>query len=283
MQINIGAEEYVIPSIAGCLSEGLGKFHTTQNAILVHEWLRGTSLTPPVLKSKIDFSDKRQEERVLGYKDHAFYPERWYPGQLLRLEKTMLALPAISDMMVKQVNKLTAKAPGTDLEGSSKLIQQLANKLYVVECFNASALYFDHQIPKRLCLETMSALDVLITMVINQRKQCLYEHKEMTKVPLSLYAEAELDKVIGVIHKGSLEGFFPNPAMVQSNYNFLNVDFFHQCAMAFSSTSTVMIPHSYIQPVQTDVYAWAYAVLTSMKNTVPDFRTKTKLSVISSI
>lgn len=284
MQINIGAEPHVAPTIKGCLEENLGKFHTTQNAILIHEWLRSTEVTPPVLTPKIIFGNDRTEERQVGYTNSVLYPERYYPGQLLKLEQTMLAVPAISDTINRSIARMSANTPGSDSKDLGATVGRLMDKLHVVEAFSASALYFGHSIPARVMIETMTVLDVLVTMVMTQRDQVIYEDKaDGSKVPINLFNPLELDKVIGRIHQGSAENFFPNPALQATADNLRDKDFFCQCAMAFSAASTVMIPRSYIQPDQTDVYVWAYRVLTEMKDRVPDFRVKPKLSVVSPI
>lgn len=288
LQINTGAEEYVIPSVEGCLKDRAGKFYSTQNAVRVYEWLRGSETDPLVLESKVvDGILPVGTQRRFGFGHVNVYPERWYAGQLLSLEQHLLAVPAILDTIKRNLDRAATNAPGNDPEAFTLTLNKLMGKLSMVSAFNASAMFFQHPIPQRACFESLETLDLLCACVLTQRNKRIYENPigrgNLPPVLPTMYNKLELDKVIGRIHGGIMEGFFPNPAQQAKADGLLDESFYRQCAMAFSITCTVPIPTAYFESTPGPVFYWACSVLEDLKKRVPSFQVRPKIQNVTNL
>lgn len=287
LKINTGVHEYAIPSLEGCLKDRAGIFHTAQNAVRIHGWLRSTETDPLVLESALTVANPLVKHYTLGLPKFEAWPERFYPGQMLKLEQTILAMGDISDLIAKNLERAATNAPGADPTAMNETLTVLMQKVSFLSAFNASAMYFQHEIPVRACYETLDTLNILFTCIITQREQRIYEPPEGYVKPLNilpaLYNKMELDKVIARIHEGAMTGFFPNPAFQVKQDALLHESFFKQCAMAFSATCTVSIPVAYFEPEPTDVYAWAVKTLNDLKARVPTFQVRPKIQTVTNL
>lgn len=281
LQINVGAVDNVIPLLENCLKADAGKFYSTQNAVRLHEWIRDVSLTPPVLESKVASADGTFQLRTLGHVDKALYPERWYPGQLLKIEQVVIALPNIASM----VARINATASNGDTEAYSATLSRLMEKVDVITAFSANAMFLGTAVPRRFSMEDLDVLDILVTMILTQRNKILYQTTEVSKVGFlpTMYNQLELDKVISRCHNAVLEGYYPNPATQYKADGMLDESFYRQCAMAYSAACAVPIPRAYIESEPTQVFHWAFKMLNDLKTRLPSFQARPTIRAVTPI
>lgn len=263
LQVNVGAEENGVPSVEGCLQDNAGKFYSTQNAVRVHEWIRGTETVPLVLEAVKQNNDGVVEHRSFGSPDIQAYAETYFPGQLLKLEQTLLAVPKIKDLMGSNLIHFQTNPSERNQESISNATKAMMDKIAVIWAFNASSMYFGTPIPKRFIFESLETLDILCTCILTQRDKVLYQTDETytSVLPDTLFNKLELDRVLFRIHQASLEGFFPHPENQAKNDGLMDVSFYKQCAMAISENCGILIPRDYVEEKTTRVYHWAAKML----------------------
>jgi hypothetical protein len=139
-------------------------------------------------------------------------------------------------------------------------------------------MFTGSHIPQRMAYEGLQTLDYLVSMIITQRDRVIYHTDEEATAdwPLKMFSTIELDRIIGSIHQAELHGLYQDPKHLVKFYNLLDESFFRQCAMAFSMASGVPIPRGYIEDQTTKVFHWAFKVLTSVKNGIPDLKVRPK-------
>jgi hypothetical protein len=280
LKVNVGVEQNVIPSVEGCLKDLAGSFYSAQNAICVHEWLRGDSISPLVLDAVRPGADGMIAQRAFGKVDIAAYPERWQPGQLLKLEQHLLAMPVIQKAIAFEIERLSNNSSEEIATVVSETIRELMTHVTFIQAFNASAMFFNDDIPLRACMESLETLDILCTCILTQRRKTIYatEEKYEAEILPTMFNRLELDRVIGRVHGASMDGLFPEPNYQATLDGLLDVSFYRQCAMAISSECTVPIPVMYVEEKPTIVYFWAVKHLNALKNMIPQHRAQPKLA-----
>lgn len=279
-KINTGAEQYDPPSIEDCLKDGTGKFHSTQNALRLYEWLRGTETTPLVLEAKIADKDGTFELRQFGKLNVAAYPEvGWKSGRILKLEQIVAAVPSIKAIMNRNVEEITTnsvnEARAVFIGNTTAELMKKFNELWA---FNASAMFFAHEIPRRFHFTTLETLDILCTCVLTQRNKQVHQPNDdyPHEIPLEMYSTADLDVVITRLQQSVMEGFFPNPEEQAERDHLLGGWFFKNCAMAWSEVTGIPIPVDYFNTQFSTKYYWAKKVLQQMKDELPSLEVEPK-------
>lgn len=282
LKVNVGTEENVIPTVEGCLKDVAGAFFSTRNAIRVHEWLRGDETLPLVLEAVKPNTDGTYMTRSFGNLSVAAYPERWMPGQLLKLEQSLLAVPAVQKAIAFEIQRLESNTSEELAVQVSETIQELMPGIFFIQAFNASAMFFDDEIPVRACMENLDVLDTLCSCILTQRRKVIYSTDEQfgRPIPANRFNILELDRVIGRIHGASSEVFFPEPNYQAKLDGLLDGSFFRQCAMAVSSQCTVPIPEKYIEKEPNDIYFWAVAQLNEYKDKIPQHHAQPTLATV---
>jgi hypothetical protein len=282
LKVNVGTEENVIPTVEGCLKDVAGAFFSTQNVIRVHEWLRGDEALPLVLEAVKQNTDGTYATRSFGNLNVAAYPERWMPGQLLKLEQSLLAVPAVQKAIAFEIQRLENNSSEELAVQVSETIQELMPGIFFIQAFNASAMFFDDEIPVRACMENLDVLDTLCSCILTQRRKVIYSTDEVfgRPIPANRFNVLELDRVIGRIHGASSEVFFPEPNYQAKLDGLLDGSFFRQCAMAVSSQCTVPIPEKYIENEPNDIYFWAVAQLNEHKDKIPQHHAQPTLATV---
>lgn len=286
LKINTNTEEYVIPSVEGCLADTARKFYSTQNAVLVHEWLRGTSVNPLVLEAVKPKDPKLgvYETFELGKLHISAYAEPVSPGQILDHERYLAALPLIDKTMKENIAFYEENPSETLLESLSTSTDNMMQVLSKLWALNASCMFLGSAMPPRFVLETMETLNILFTCVLTQRNKVIYatELQCDADLPENLYNNLELDRVLGHLHVAGRDQFFPNPEIESGFLGLADTSFYKQCAMAYSATAGVPIPRDYIEEQPTRVYFWAGQQLTKFARMVSSFEIRPKQSVVLS-
>jgi hypothetical protein len=274
IKVNTGTNEYVVPSVEGCLKDTAGQFYSTQNAIRVHEWLRGTSANSLVLEAVKPNAKGLLETFCLGNIHVPAYPEEYYPGMLVRLEGALAAVPAIKETMNKNLEYLQRHPTERNQELISDNTQAMMAMMNPIWAFNASNMFFVTPISKRFLFESMETLNTLFTCVLTQRDKIVYQTDEVWKNTIydDQYLLLDLESVVFKIHQGEMDGFFPNPALMWERYSLPDQSFYKQCAMAISSCCNLPIPRNYVEEKPTRAYYWAVHQLTKVANIVPEFQ-----------
>jgi hypothetical protein len=274
LQVNVGSEENDVPSVEDCLKDVAGKFYSTQNAVRVHEWLRGTETVPLVLEAVKQNEDGTVDHITLGSPDIRAYAETYFPGQLLKLEQSRIAVPKMHETMAYNHAYFLAHPTERNQEAMGTAILELMKNVSSIWAFNASSMYFGTPIPKRFIFESVETLKILFTCVLTQRDKVLYETEETYAgtIPPEIYSRVELDRILFRIHQAMLEGFFPNPEVQAKADGLMDVSFYKQCAMAISANCSIRIPRDYVEEKTTRVYHWATKILNEVAWTVNDHR-----------
>lgn len=270
LKINVGAKNYVLPSLENCLRAGDARFNSVQNAIRLHEWLGSDEVVAPVLESVMHNATRVDNEKLeLGMK-HQIYLGRNTSDMLFMMERRMLALPSAVKVMkdnievIKERDLTSAKdALQTTAELADEIINQTAY-------FNATAMYHGSEIPGRFIFEDITVLHYLVSAILTQRRKEVYQPTveiDYDVIP-QLYKVEDLAHIVSLMHQAMYEGNFPNPNVTVLEYNFLNVDFFCECAMAFSYATNTEIPTAYILKEVSLVFHWAVGCLTWTKRQV---------------
>lgn len=278
LTINLGQQQYALPSIEGCIKDFDGKFHSTSNAIRVYEWLGSTEIVPPVLEAVRKDWDQTLPLRTLGFKGNAIYPTVVQPGWLLEIEQLAAARVQMGQLLQDNVREVSENT--TDVEFIKALNETTAKvmtKLSMFSYFNANAMFQQTPIPERLCYEGLQVLDYLVQMVITQREVavCPEYNPDTIDYPMNMFNKMELDRVIGSIHQAAMDGLFQDPEKLVKMYGMLDVQFFCECAMAFSTVAGVSIPVSY-QRSPGKYYQWAKKVLLSERAAIPEMKVRPK-------
>lgn len=285
LTINLGQQEYVLPSIEGCIKDFDGKFHSSSNAIRVHEWLGGFEIVPPTLEAVKADADGTISHRKLGF-NTTIYPTDIQPGWLLEVEQLVIARESMSQLLLDEIDARQSRP--NDPEFGKALMETSINvmaKLNQISYFNANSMFTGSHIPKRMAYEGLQVLDFLVSMVITQRDRIVYRTSEEATAdwPIKMFSTIELDRIIGSIHKAELHGLYQDPAQLVKFYNLLDESFFRQCAMAFSMATGVSIPRGYTEDKPTKVFHWALKVLMQTKDSIPDLKVRPKPQNVVSI
>lgn len=278
LTINLGQQEYVLPSIEGCISDFDGKFCLPSNSIRVYEWLAGSEIVPPTLEAVKADPDGTIAHRKLGFKDVAIYPTQVQPGWLLEIEQLHLARGEMSTLLKNNVEEVQARQSDIEfVKALNETTQKVMTKLSMFSYFNANAMFQQTPIPQRLCYEGLQVLDYLIQMVITQRDRvpCATDVIDSSDYPLELFSKIELDRVIGSIHHAEMMGLFQDPEKLAKFYGLIDEQFYCECAMAFSFVSGVAIPVSYRRTTG-KYYQWAKKVLLSEAVAIPELKVRPK-------
>lgn len=272
LEINVGAEEHVIPTVEGCLEDNSFKFYSAQNAIRVHEWIRGTSTDTLVLEAVKPKLPGVIEHFHLGNKAFAVYPEVTTPWQLLRLEQDVISMPRIREILAKNIQYVNDNPTPRNQEQLSDSTRKLMDKANTVWAFNASNMFFGTPIPERFLFQTMETLNILFTIIITQRDKKIYETSQTWdwEIPDGMYRQNDFLIVLASIHQATLNSFFHEPEGMAKVNNLLNTSFYKQCAMAISACCGIKIPQDYIEERPTQVYFWASKLLNKTLDSVED-------------
>uniref|UniRef100_A0AAU7PFM2 Uncharacterized protein n=1 Tax=Burkholderia phage vB_BgluM-SURPRISE13 TaxID=3159457 RepID=A0AAU7PFM2_9VIRU len=279
LTINLGQQEYVLPSIEGCIADFDGKFRLPSNSIRVYEWLAGSETVPPKLEAVKAGEDGLIEHRKLGFDGVAIYPTQVLPGWLLEIEQLAIARGAMGRLLQENIREVQEHK--TDIEfvqALNQTTQKVMTKLSMFAYFNANAMFSQTPIPQRLCYEGLQVLDYLIQMVITQRNRLVCVTDQIGSLedpPMNLFSRAELDRVIGSIHQAEMLGCFQDPEKLAKFYGMLDEQFYCECAMAYSHVADVAIPVSYRRTTG-KVYEWAKKVLRSELIAIPELKVRPK-------
>lgn len=284
LDINLGMETNVLPTVENCLREGDGKFYSTQNAFRVHEWLRGSSTDPLVLEAVGSNKDGLVLQRKLGNFEAKAYAERYHPGWLLTTEQRTQAMPEVTRLIKDNIEHTVEHPSAANQIALSDTTQKLMTIAASISAFNASGMFFQTPFPKRYLFETLDVLDMLFSCVLTQRRRFFpqYDGAGPTEYPEKMYNILELDKVIGRIQQAVLQGFFPYPEAQAKTDGLMDASFFCQCAMAYSAVTRTTIPVAYMEE-KGRVYYWAVQVIMSLAKTVPSMQVRPKPTVASAM
>lgn len=278
LTINIGQQQYVLPSIEGCLKDFNGKFHSTSNAIRLYEWLGGDEIIPPILEAVRADEDGTFSHRRLGFKDTPIYPTHVQPGWLLEIEQLAIARGSMAQLLKDSIREVEERSIDTEfMKALNETTANVMTKLSMFSYFNANAMFMQTPIPQRLCYEGLQVLDYLVQMVITQRDRvpCATVIIDLNDYPMELFSKIELDRVIGSIHQAEMNGVFLDPEKLAKYYGLIDEQFYCECAMAFSLVANVAIPVSYRRPVS-KYYHWARKVLWAEYNEIPNLKVRPK-------
>lgn len=283
LKINTGGEENAVPTVEGCLKDSAGKFYSTQNAVRVHEWLRGTETAPLVLEAVKKEENGTTMLRTFGKRNVDLFPMRWQSGRLLKLDQIILASGAIKEVINRGIERTTEFASETAdslsphaiaLSDTTAKMMGIFNELWL---FNANAMFAADYVPRRMHFETLETLDLLCTLVLTQRRRDVFSgtHEYEGDIPLQKYQQRELDIVISRIHQSIVEGIFHDPDEQAERDGLLDGNFVCQCMMAYSELTGTPILHAFMRE-PTDVYHWAKKVLLSLKEEIPSMEVRPK-------
>lgn len=274
-KFNIPGEDFILPTIENCLNGQNRKYLSTPNMILIHEWLAGDSIEPPVVEAKAANAAGMKDLLALGTNEVPAYPNKYHTGWLLLLERHLQATPEIHRVINENI-EYVKKFPSETSDKMANRLSDTTTELMImvgqITAFNVSGMFFDTPFPKRFLMENLDTLSMFFTAIITQRNRIVYSTEETysNDIPESMFSLIELDMIISHLHKASLERFFPFPDLFAKQYNLLDSNFYREVAMAFSSCTGVGIPVDYvIKP--TMVYHWAVQVLNSFAKTIPNY------------
>lgn len=278
LTINLGQQEYVLPSIKGCLKDFDGKFDTAPNAIRLHEWMGSLETVPPVLEAVKPGADGLIEHRKLGF-EVAIYPTQVQPGWLLEVEQLVIARRDMTQLLLDNLNM--EKVQNQDKEFVKALNETTRNimvKLSMIAYFNANAMFTGSHVPQRMAYEGLQVLDYLVAMVITQRNRVVFKTDLVPEfdLPISMFNKLELDRVIGSIHQAEMNGLWQDPEKLVKYYGMLDETFYRQCAMAYSMATGVAIPQAYLDDKIGKVFWWATKVMNVVKDDIPNLQVRPK-------
>lgn len=278
LTINLGQQEYVLPSIKGCLKDFDGKFDSTSNAVRLHEWMGSLETVPPVLEAVKPGEDGLIEHRKLGF-EAAIYPTQVQPGWLLEVEQLVIARRDMTQLLLDNLNM--EKVQNQDKEFVKALNETTRNvmvKLSMIAYFNANAMFTGSHIPQRMSYEGLQVLDYLVAMVITQRTRGVFMTDLVPEfdLPISMFNKLELDRVIGSIHQAEMNGIWQDPEKLVKYYGMMDEKFYRQCAMAYSMAAGVAIPAAYLDDNVGKVFWWATKVMNVVKDDIPNLQVRPK-------
>lgn len=280
MHINVGTEEYVLPSIEGCLNDISGKFRSAPNALRIHEWLGGTSVDLPVITAVTPEKNGTVMDRTMGLPTNGFatdvYGQATTTQWLLEAEQICIARHVMHETMQSNLAVAEEASMYNQLQDSTQKVFQVMAQLAL---FNANCMFLNTPFPKRMVYESLMTLDMLCLMVRTNRDLVVYERESDSRVdwPLELYRQEDLATVVSLIHQATQNNNFQDPERYVKQAGLLDANFFLQCAMAYSSEAGVKIPRAYIAPniltVKEDtVFHWARKVLRAKVDYIDSLR-----------